>query len=99
MGMSMHVVGFRLPDDLWKKHKAVWDACESAGVAVPDETEEFFQGEAPDSSGVLVELEHNTHGGLVGCCQKFQAEGEEGFEITLAHLPPNLAKIRFYCSW
>lgn len=46
MSMSTHVTGFAPADGTWQKMKAAWDACETAGVPVPAEVEEFFGGEA-----------------------------------------------------
>ena len=39
---SVKVVGIRLPDAEWRKIKAVWDSCEEAGIAVPEEVESYF---------------------------------------------------------
>src|ERR1035441_9166498 len=51
MSMSTHVTGFAPPDETWQKMKAIWDACETVGVPVPGEVEEFFGGEGPDPAG------------------------------------------------
>jgi hypothetical protein len=45
MSMSMHVIGFVPPDGTWAQMKAIWDACQAAGVSLPDEVEDFFGGE------------------------------------------------------
>lgn len=93
MSMSTHVVGFRPPDDTWRKHKAVWDACVKAGVHVPKETNEFFGYDKPDDAGVTVELEKHE------CCAEFSEFGRNGIEIDLSNLPKQVTKIRFYNSW
>lgn len=56
MGMSTHVVGFIPPDEKWQKMKAVWDACRAAGVEVPEDVCDFFEGGEPDPAGVEVML-------------------------------------------
>jgi hypothetical protein len=95
MGMSTHVVGFRPPDETWKRQKAVWDACAAADVTLPKETEEFFDGERPDESGV--ELRLDIH--YKDCCRPWRSDGGDGFEVELAKLPPDFAVIRFYNSY
>jgi hypothetical protein len=47
MGMSTHVVGFKPPDEKWRKMKAVWDACEAAGTDPPAAVSKFFEGDVP----------------------------------------------------
>jgi len=71
--MSTHVVGFRPPDEKWKKMKAVWDACEAAGAKIPDEVSDFFDGEEPDARGVEVDLEESD------VAKKWRDDGREGF--------------------
>jgi hypothetical protein len=90
MGMSTHVVGFRPPDDRWRQMKAVWDACAAAGTSIPDEVDEFFNGEAPDDAGVTVDIP--TH-------EWSDEHSREGYEIHLDELPADIKTIRFYNSW
>ena len=91
MSMSTHVTGFAPPDETWQKMKAIWDACETVGVPVPGEVEEFFGGEAPDPAGVEVDLplrEWSDSG-----------YGGAGYELDIAAIPPQVKTIRFYNSW
>lgn len=94
MGMNTHVVGIRPPDEMWKKMKAARDACVAADVPIPDEVMEFFNYEEPDSAGVLIDLED-----YESCCEKWGAEGKQGFEIDLSKLPENIKLIRFFNSY
>ena len=89
MGMSMHVIGFAPPDDVWKRHKAVWDACKAAGVDAPAETGRFFGYQDPDPSGVEKDIPH----------REWQDDMRDGFEIDVASIPEGIKSIRFYCSW
>lgn len=95
MGMSTHVVGIKPPDAKWKKMKAVWDACKSAGISVPDEVCEFFGNETPDPKGVVVELEKQ------GCVSKYNDADRTaaGFEVDVTKLPADVKIIRFSNSW
>lgn len=57
MGMSTHVVGFRPPDEQWKKMKVAWEACEDAGAEIPAAVLQFFGDEEPgDRPGMEVSL-------------------------------------------
>lgn len=92
MGMSTHVVGVRPPDDAWKKHKAVWDACMEANVPVPKATLDFFEGEDPDDAGVLAELSMDV-------AVEWSDGGSAGFEVHIEKLPEGVKRLRFYNSW
>jgi hypothetical protein len=96
MGMSTYAMGFRDPDETWKKHKAVWDACRDAGIDPPEETRTFFDDEPPDEAGIKVQL--GPHAGKVARHWDV-GDGAEGLEITIADLPKNITKIRFVNSW
>lgn len=89
MGMSTHVMGFRAPDEEFKKMRAAWDACEAAGVSIPDEVEDYFGGTSPDPSGVEVDIE----------AHEWSNEYAQGYEINVADIPKGLTSIRFYYSW
>ena len=55
--MSMHVVGFKPADEQWKKMKAAWDACKTAGVDPPQTVTEYFDGNDPgDAPGMEVDI-------------------------------------------
>lgn len=90
MSMSTKVVGFVPPDEKWHTHKKVWDACDEAGVPVPDETLAFFDHVRPDERGVEIELpvvEYNDQRSRVG------------FELDVREIPENVQWIRFFNSW
>lgn len=90
MSMSTHVTGFAPPDEQWQKMKAIWDACEAAGVPAPQQVVAFFGALPPDPAGVEVDLPAREWNG-----------GEEGagYEIDVADIPPQVKTIRFYNSW
>ncbi len=91
MGMSTNIVGFKPPDEKWRKMKAISDACLAAGVSRPPEVNEFFEYiKVPDGAGVQVEL--NSH----ECCREFKAAGKSGFEIDITKLPKDVTIIRFW---
>lgn len=96
MGMSTHVVGIKPPDEKWFAMKAVWDACEKAGVEVPDEVHHFFGDESPDPAGVVVEEEAMEK---AGAFRKWQDDMCAGYEILVSRLPKDVAIVRVYNSW
>lgn len=52
MSMSTHIVGFVPPDNKWRQMKVIYDACNEAGITVPEEVDDYFEGEAPDEAGM-----------------------------------------------
>jgi hypothetical protein len=93
MGMSTHVVGFKPPDDKWKKMKAVYDACRAASVRPPKDVEDFFCDCPPDNRGVEVTIERTA------CASEYNDSGRQGFEIDIKKLPADVTIIRFYNSY
>ena len=92
MSMNTHVVGFKPPDDKWKKMKAVYDACKLAGINPPGDVSDYFQG-APDDRGVEVEIEKQP------CTKEYSDDMRQGFEVDIKKLPPDVTIIRFYNSY
>lgn len=50
------MIGFRPPDEKWKKMKAVYDACQVAGIETPKEIDLFFGYDVPSDDGVTVDI-------------------------------------------
>ncbi len=92
MGMSTHVVGMRPPDKKWLEMKAAWEACEGAGVEIPERVLKFFGHVRPKEDGVIVSLDRT-------CCKVYNSENEEGYEIDVKKLPGDVTIIRFYNSF
>lgn len=85
MSVNVYIEGYAPPDDDWRKHKAVWDACEAAGVDVPEETEKFFDYGEPSDDGVKVDINAAIDG---------EPEYGEGALIDLSKLPKSVKFIR-----
>jgi len=89
--MSTHAVGFRPPDERWKKMKEIWDVCTEARITVPVAVWEFFGHEKPEDAGLEVDL---------GSARKDFDDGSRvGYDIILSKLPDSIDRIRFYNSW
>ena len=98
MSMSMNVVGFRPPDEKWKLMKAVYEACNKAGISIPKDVIDFFNGVPPDPQGVSIRLEDN-HFFKYGAVKEWREDGREGFEVDITKLPKDVTIVRFYNSW
>lgn len=91
MEMSTHVQGFKPPDGEWLKMKKVYDACEQAGIDVPDEVKKYFEYNTPDDNGVEVDIKKYI--------KEWSTVMGDGIEIDLTQLPKDIKIIRFYNSW
>lgn len=94
MSMSTFVFGFHPPDETWRQMKEIWDACKKAGVEPPDRVLEFFDFEEPDDAGVQVNLTERPM-----AVRKFQNDHQEGYDVDLQELPPDVTVVRFVNSW
>jgi len=97
VSVSIHVVGFKPPDEKWRKMKAVWDACTQVGVNVPPEVVKFFDGGNPDPTGVEV-----SESNLVKCGALREWDDKNsanGYEVDLKKVPADVTVIRFYRAW
>jgi len=89
MSMSTHVAGFVPPDETWQKMKAIFDACRAADVPVPDEVEDFFEGEDPDPAGMETGLP----------VRKLNDQDRAGYELDVKDIPATVKTIRFWNEW
>lgn len=93
MSMSTHVIGFRPPDDRWRKMKEIYDSCEAAGVAIPVEVERFFGGEPPDEAGVEVKISDTA------AVVQYRNDMKDGFEIHVDKLPADVKIVRVFNAY
>lgn len=98
---SLHLVGFKPPDETWEKMRQVWNACIDAKVPVPRDVEKFFGGEHPDPAGVEVRLGH--HYGYDAKtdhpCVTVLEGTSMGLEIDVGKLPSDIKIIRVSLSF
>jgi len=92
MGMSTSVIGFREPDEKWRKMKQIYDACVDAGVDIPKDVDEFFNWEPPSDEGIKVDIDK--------ICERYAPhEACDGYKIEISKLPENVTHICFWNSW
>lgn len=95
MGMSTHVNAVKPPDETWHKMKAIYDSCEDAGIAIPDEVSEYFEHDTPNPAGVEVSLQHPTHAAV----EEIETDSSHGYRVDIRKLPKGCAFIEFRCSY
>jgi len=89
MSSSVSIYAVKPPDAQWLAQKAVWEACEAAGVEPPAATVEFFDDCDPDPDGVATRLgsiEYPEHAALQGT--------NRGVNIILKDLPTGTKIVR-----
>lgn len=103
MGMSTHISGLKPIDDDWRKMKAVYDACEAAGIDIPHEVDEFFDCREPDEKGVHVDLPFNNYDNNDSknhpAISKGSDSSSEWWDVEINSIPPDVKIIRFLHSW
>jgi hypothetical protein len=96
MSRSTYVHGFIPPDDRFQKMLGVYRACEKAGVPIPEEVEDFFNGEPPDEAGVKISLTcGSTYKNAV---KEYNDDDTQGYEVDLTQLPKDIKILRFLNS-
>jgi hypothetical protein len=98
MSMSTYVMGFRPPDEKFKKFAAIWKQCQEAGVEPPDEVSKFFEHTDPDPQGVEVRL---PEGNAKNACVFDWTDGDmqQGIEVNVTKLPKDVTILRFVNSF
>ena len=96
MGLSWRVTGYRPPNEKWQKMKTIYDACIASDVRPPPQVEEFFAHEAPDDSGVTVQI--MDYGTDTPAVKHVRGEYWEGLEVHLDNLPDGVNILRFTIS-
>jgi hypothetical protein len=95
MSMHSYVKGIKPADAKFKKMLAIYQQCEEMQISIPAEVDAFFDGERPDESGVVVDLDVTKNGPV----QEYHAEMREGFEVDITKLPKDIKIIRFVNSY
>ncbi len=96
MSATPHVVGFKPADAKFKKMKAALDACLAIKATPPLEVRQFFGPdweEGIDERGIRVDLEKAK--GVT----EWKEEMQDGFEIDLRLLDPDIKILRCYTSY
>ena len=87
MSTSVYFHGIVEPNEEFKKKYMAFVACQDAGVDPPDELWDYFNGDRPNPSGLVVRIESREV--QVSKYQYVQ-------EIDLKSLRPDISKIQIY---
>lgn len=87
MSIQIKIVGFKLPDDKWKKMKIIHDNCNDLDIEIPKEVEQFFEYKTPNDNGVEVDLK-----------TYYLNDYTFGFEIRTSEIPKDVSVIHFIAS-
>jgi hypothetical protein len=91
MSIYVHILGFRPPDARWEQMRQVYEGCQRAGVPVPREVEAFFGWGPPDPAGIRVELPVRVW--------EDPARDQDGYELLVADIPPQVTVVRVSMSY
>jgi hypothetical protein len=95
VSQSVSISAVKPPDDLWRKHKAVWDACHDARVDMPAATMEYFAEDDPDEVGVVVRLgSMPPYGAYEEPLRQVESEWSTICEVDITQLPEGTRWIR-----
>jgi len=68
-------------------------------ASIPDDVDDFFNGEPPDDRGVVVMHVSKYDKGLPDWVTKVDKEMQDGFEIDISKLPRDVTVLRFTNSY
>jgi len=91
MSHHLNINGFTEPSTEWLEMKAAYDACDKAGVRIPEEVQQYFHYEPPKHPGQPIDI--------TKAVTPYRGDMEEGFDVDISKLPPNVKLVRFHVSY
>lgn len=88
MGKPLQVYGVKALDEKWVKMKKIWDLCVENKVEIPSHVFDYFHGEYPTETEVIVDLKNHESVTI------YENITSQGFEIDVEKLPNDIKKIR-----
>jgi hypothetical protein len=100
MSMSTYVYGIKPADAKYQEMLGIYNMCIKAKVEIPKEVQKFFGDEDPDPAGVVENLSSNWGKSKnKSAVTPYRADMQEGFEVDLSKLDPNIKILRFVNSY
>ena len=92
MGMCTYVQGLKPKTEEYEKKLQIYKLCKETNVNVPDEIEDFFDGEVCEE-GILTDIPKDA--------MKEYSDNycHEYYEVDLTKIPSDIKKIRFVNSY
>lgn len=89
MGRELRINYYKDKTEKWYKMKTAWDACNEAGIDVPDEVSEYFDHEYPENEtcGESINVSEK-------CIQEIDNDNASGYLIILKELPKDARYIK-----
>ena len=90
MPVTPYIRGIIEPDETFRKKFNAFQACKEAGIKIPEELWDYFDGDQPDPSGIVVPIEAS--------CDKGDWS-HRILEVDLTTLRKDVSKIQFVISY
>lgn len=88
MGMDVSIRGIIPATDEYNKKAAAYWACDEAGIDIPDDLRDYFNGCEPCEDGMAVRIDYGTD--YDDCL--------ECYTVDIEDLPSNIKQIQFILS-
>jgi hypothetical protein len=85
MSIDLYVRGFIPPTEKFQEMKKIYDLCEKMDIEPPEEVLAFFNFDAPENEGVVVEIKN-----AISILQD-----EWGYSVDITKLPKDVTIIKF----
>ncbi len=86
MSITTYVIGIKTPDEKFESMKAIYDSCTKMKIGIPDEVRKYFNDEAPDENGVVVNIDSTKYHGN----EMYSAK-----EVDISKLDKDIKILRF----
>jgi hypothetical protein len=100
MSVSTFIKAIKPPNKKWREMKAVYDSCVKAGISIPDEVTDFFDGDEPNEKGVEIDLrcsqnQYTNDGDIHPSISIGHGDSTDYWDVDLSKLPDGVKFIRF----
>lgn len=93
MSRDLSIDCYKDKTEKWYKMKGAWDACNEAGIDIPDEVLEYFHSGYPENEIIGEPIEVSEK-----CIQDINEDNETGYLIILNELPEGVKYIKAVLS-
>jgi hypothetical protein len=91
MSTSYYVQGIIPKDEKYNQMKAVWDACDKAGIVIPQEVNKYFELGDPIDKGHLIEIPKEAQ-------EQGNGEYDYHYDVDLTKIDKRIKILRFVIS-
>lgn len=91
MSMITYIQGLKPKTEEYEKKLQIYRMCKEMNVSIPEEIEEFFNGEVCER-GIITEIPKDA-------VENYGENTSDIFELDLSKIPSDVTKIRFVNSY